>query len=744
MFEEQTFDWNCSSSRAYPPYLTAQTSIFLSMTRKFDTVPLYSIGSKLNQQISLQKELSVERYKLNDVFNHDSMILKALILEFLAAKNGSTIADLNALILEKSCNGLIKRIMAVEAGENSIVTLNNLRYIRNQLPKLDSRNHLLRGKLWIAYSNLFINHYIPDFPSDPAETKRAKISFLKRVYDEKTAEILVRTEAEYLNRGHYQLNDHLEQELHLIQQMEVKERKLNSKLPMRPEISQIREIFIELQDLKKNVLDPSIINQLESSLALKDRSQLIIQQELSLQDVLSSFIERLEKKYPYYKDLLQPLVTAIYQLKYGFRMLEKGADHPSASIDESIISKLLDFMGNISLQEEKMFFNQLDNRALKTSRDSIVYMNIRLVILETLIVYQKLHMEPSDQFLEFTETLLFSIADDWTFANEQKMKKQQQEESLYKRKETVILSDEEQELIDLKAMFPTFDDDFKDLDLENENEVEGSELKLSETYSFDEKKAHDITHLFFRLCESLNNCYDTFLDDWEMSYQRKFDAAVQFAFSEKYIPPSSLDEIARPGCLFISSSRINSIQSHIMVTTSAYDFYVDANIAEAKRVVPILLNYDNALNKALEHWPEHTVLLKLKAICRRIISFNATSPIMKLLLGLELLVLTSQDWQSYSSKEFSLKSELDEIVKLIVSWRKLELKTWNELLEIEMRKCTERVSTMWFALWNLINGISVLEENVFTFFKLGFRFRNKISIFEKTRCFLPKFYHRRI
>jgi midasin len=98
---------------------------------------------------------------------------------------------------------------------------------------------------------------------------------------------------------------------------------------------------------------------------------------------------------------------------------------------------------------------------------------------------------------------------------------------------------------------------------------------------------------------------------------------------------------------------------------------------------------------------------------------------MKLLLGLELLLIKSHDWEAYSSKEYSLKNELDQIIKLIVSWRKLELETWRELLEIESRKCSEVVSSQWFHLWKIIiralqSELDVIDINVRAMLKTYF------------------------
>jgi midasin len=135
-----------------------------------------------------------------------------------------------------------------------------------------------------------------------------------------------------------------------------------------------------------------------------------------------------------------------------------------------------------------------------------------------------------------------------------------------------------------------------------------------------------------------------------------------------------------------------------------YDFYKHPNIPQARQVREVLLSYNRSLDKALKNWPEHDVLQNLSSICQKIISFPITSPIIKLLVGLEILLVKSDDWERYASKEFSLRSELNQLIGLIIQWRKLELESWRDLLNIEASKATEKVSGQWFHLWKIITS----------------------------------------
>lgn len=100
-----------------------------------------------------------------------------------------------------------------------------------------------------------------------------------------------------------------------------------------------------------------------------------------------------------------------------------------------------------------------------------------------------------------------------------------------------------------------------------------------------------------------------------------------------------------------------------------YDIYHDSNLKETAKVVPILLRFKTRLEQLLVEWPEHPTLAQVKKrleieanpvqyyigfstlsililqLCQtieRILSFSVTSPVMKILNGLEILLKYSQ------------------------------------------------------------------------------------------------------
>ncbi|XP_029647301.1 midasin-like [Octopus sinensis] len=133
-----------------------------------------------------------------------------------------------------------------------------------------------------------------------------------------------------------------------------------------------------------------------------------------------------------------------------------------------------------------------------------------------------------------------------------------------------------------------------------------------------------------------------------------------------------------------------------------YDVYQDANISEIVQAEPVLRRLLQRLSQLLEEWPDHPTLRQLETISKRILTFPLTSPIMKILSGLELLLYKAQDWESVAAKHVSLETELHDISNLIVDWRKFELSYWKNSLDITSHEVEIEACQWWFHLYQLV------------------------------------------
>ncbi|KAM6126972.1 midasin isoform 3-T3 [Pterocles gutturalis] len=133
-----------------------------------------------------------------------------------------------------------------------------------------------------------------------------------------------------------------------------------------------------------------------------------------------------------------------------------------------------------------------------------------------------------------------------------------------------------------------------------------------------------------------------------------------------------------------------------------YDFYQHPNIQQVRQCQPVLDNFAKEVNRLLQEWPEHPVLVQLLVVVDRIRSFPLSSPLSKFLNGLEILLAKAQDWEENASRALSLRKHLDLVTQLIIQWRRLELNCWSVSLDNIMKQHVEKSTKHWFSIYQMV------------------------------------------
>ena len=74
----------------------------------------------------------------------------------------------------------------------------------------------------------------------------------------------------------------------------------------------------------------------------------------------------------------------------------------------------------------------------------------------------------------------------------------------------------------------------------------------------------------------------------------------------------------------------------------SFDVYYDPLVEEAVRCRPTLLDFRSRVDELLAQWEDHPTLRELVTLIDRILDFPVTSPIIKFVTGLEVLVQKAQ------------------------------------------------------------------------------------------------------
>ena len=146
-------------------------------------------------------------------------------------------------------------------------------------------------------------------------------------------------------------------------------------------------------------------------------------------------------------------------------------------------------------------------------------------------------------------------------------------------------------------------------------------------------------------------------------------------------------------------------------TGKSYNFYFDAHLPEAKRLITLIHTIQHRYRQIRIVWPEHATLWEVIRTCNEVLEFRHVDPIAKLITKSEKLHGYMYEWQRVASREFSTADLFDDLTKLLVSWRQLELTTWARLFDIEMEKCRDDAKSWFFLAYEtLIAAAESIED----------------------------------
>jgi len=145
--------------------------------------------------------------------------------------------------------------------------------------------------------------------------------------------------------------------------------------------------------------------------------------------------------------------------------------------------------------------------------------------------------------------------------------------------------------------------------------------------------------------------------------------------------------------------------SELSKATGTYNFYKDSNVEEARKLITVVQNAAGKFLGFQKHWPEHDTIAEVIRICNEIEASSHSEPIVKFLTKSEKLHETVHEWHRVASREFSSADIFDDLTKLIISWRRLELSTWLRLFDIEVEKASEDAKSWWFVAYENIIAV---------------------------------------
>ncbi|KAJ1964639.1 AAA ATPase midasin, partial [Dispira parvispora] len=526
----------------------------------------------------------------------------------------------------------------------------------------------------------------------------------------------------------------------------------NSRVVARPTVSQFPQLFQDLGHLLHRMLAET---QLQRVLPEGGKISGPEQKRTArfMQDNLAHYLARIRTKYPDYGDFLDPVAQciALTQVGIGYAHLPEGDAH-LLDLDDPrgltrdgdalkwFMKRMLQFPFFTALDSKHSpaslatsdMLHSLRRRLLSKTDDREPNFSLYLTTLQTLLRWLlRCHRSQVIDWSTFAlvwERLFGEVQQLWQAVDQRQKAETAQQQAMYKYKESTFTADDPEvaDARELKALFPNFADELQDLAGNDETEgvtqvhdvVEKEDVGR---LNLDQQVLTDIVSIHQQVfTPGASGLFDqgnqqSVSDASELVFVTQchhlvgsltpYLPSLGWAFDSQFFPAHLATLVHMPDQettdTTVTTAFQNSLALHYAPDYS-YDFYNDANLSECQTVLDLLLSIRTRIDDILQVWTEQPALEHLRSIVVRLLGFPLTSPVAKFLAGLELLLQKSDDWESYASREFSLKPLLDRVVQLIIHWRQLELNSWPQLFEVEDRRQKSLTTRWWLHLYSLV------------------------------------------
>ncbi|KAM9018411.1 midasin isoform 3-T4 [Ara ararauna] len=623
-----------------------------------------------------------------------------------------------------------------------------------------------RGSLWVNIGLLQIQVWLPQTRFDPAVKREYKLKYAKEELHQLECEWKTNDFSSQLHTGKSIEDEAVSNYIHphlrlLHERMQRLKEQINSlsrKKAFRPPAPPYDCLYQEAHQYINSIARVSSVQDLTARLLQffhgeRPKSlqaiQNLLNEEASWQQSHHQFRKHLAEDYAMFPDAIIPLQAAILQLQHGMRLV---ASEVYAMLRRfvrpadltNLLTSLLAFpsVGRASpsyLARAEILcsvnsvevLHGLKKFSLKHSEGESEGVEQPCPTLEQLLVSALLHLqchvlfrgEMDQKSLQLFRHLCQAIVNEWDEQERRAQEREAMEQSLYRYRSKSHgkgLTEEEEEEKEFRRRFPLHEKDFEDItaqpSLEEKMETEDpleDQLEVDRAL-LSRSSMQTVMMVHQKLC--LNFARSLWYQPSLPSHQAKhyfstFISCYQTGacLVSQFYPliGAEMNDTLLGSQLLASTLLHNTFFEEltsdlVLQQDGPYDFYQHPNIQQVRQCQPVLDSFAKEVNRLLQEWPEHPVLVQLLVVMDRIRSFPLSSPLSKFLNGLEILLAKAQDWEENASRALSLRKHLDLVTQLIIQWRRLELNCWSVSLDNIMKQHVEKSTKHWFSIYQMI------------------------------------------
>ena len=597
----------------------------------------------------------------------------------------------------------------------------------------ESSSSAARGLLWIGYGLLSFEEVRPSTEIDPTSRVVVAVAGLRARCAQLRDELEVFELSEKVHRGR-STNRRIDEIREELQERERECCEMEKLVTPRPDPPIFDSLYREISRFsasfgvnRVSMIVSKLSKQLLSRETDSNEAEMTLQEETSWQMQAQNLLEELDSRYHGYQDITHPVALAIMHVKYGMRLLAcqvDGAQTPVLGVYENIVRVLCRLpASSIRQQVQSLLKQQKMKVVLGGSQSSKLQSSFFRTLLW--LSHNLLSLHGCNQPLDATlvDELFNVFLATWKANEAARKKKEAEAESLYKHRATqrATLDEDAEEEALYTRMFPDFSQEFADLEDIEEVDLEvissditeesGEEASVVEFEpSIGENEIAMLFDLHQRLFASANDYPPLTDSDLRTSMRLSYETAGALSAQLNKSMSFHINHATAASHASAAERLSEALRtSREIEAKDCFSIYTDPQVNEAKLLLPLMDRFQERLIGLLQQWPDHSVLQQLLKIIERILAIPITSPLMKFITALELLLRRAHEWDSYASREVSVKENIHEIGLLVARWRKLELTSWPEILNVRSKRMAEKSHVWWFHLYT--NLINITEED---------------------------------
>uniref|UniRef100_A0A672UTE4 Midasin n=1 Tax=Strigops habroptila TaxID=2489341 RepID=A0A672UTE4_STRHB len=580
-----------------------------------------------------------------------------------------------------------------------------------------------RGSLWVNIGLLQIQVWLPQTRFDPAVKREYKLKYAK---EEVSLECEWKTNdfSSQLHTGKSIEDEAVSNYIHphlrlLHERMQRLKEQINSlsrKKAFRPPAPPYDCLYQEAHQYINSIAQVSSVQDLTARLLQFLRGerpkslqaiQNLLNEEASWQQSHHQFRKHLAEDYAVFPDAIIPLQAAILQLQHGMRLV---ASEVYAMLKRfvrpadltNLLTSLLAFPSvgrafpNYLARAEILcsvnsveVLHGLKKFSLKHSEGESEGVEQPCPTLEQLLVNALLHLqchvlsrgEMDQKSLQLFRHLCQAIVNEWDEQEHRAQEREAMEHSLYRYRSKSHgkgRSEEEEEEEEFRRRFPLHEK-VTTVTLERNPKIMSEVAPENTLGSFR-------VLLPVKRADLLESHESVVKSPTSIQLKKELFAYVMssfFCFLGAEMNDTLLGSQLLASTLLHNTFFEELTSDLVLQQDGPYDFYQHPNIQQVRQCQPVLDSFAKEVNRLLQEWPEHPVLVQVKRP-QQVFGENWN-----------ILELHLCDWEENASRALSLRKHLDLVTQLIIH-------CWSVSLDNIMKQHVEKSTKHWFSIYQMI------------------------------------------